>query len=75
MFQNIINTKMNFTWFAAAGFFYLFELFLFVLPVLPDSLGLRFGIVALYFVAHQMKVQTYYAETKSVLLDLLDHTV
>lgn len=52
----------------------MFELFLLVLPVLPDSLGMRFGIVALYFVAHQMKVQTYYAKTNSVLLDLLDHS-
>ena len=44
--------------------FVLFELFLFLLPVLPSDLNVRLGIAWIYFVGHVLGVQRMYLKFK-----------
>ncbi len=44
--------------------FVLFELFLFLLPVLPSDLNFRLGIAWIYFVGHVLGVQRMYLKFK-----------
>ena len=48
--------------------FHLFELFLFVLPAIPDSLAIRLGILTIYFIGHYFKVQVAYLTYKKKCL-------
>ena len=50
--------------------FHLFELFLFVLPAIPDSLAIRIGILSVYFIGHYFKVQVAYLTYKKKCLAL-----
>ena len=50
--------------------FHLFELFLFVLPAIPDSLSVRLGILSIYFIGHYFKVQVAYLTYKKKCLAL-----
>jgi len=45
-----------------------FEAFLFILPILPNSIYLRFAIIFGYFVGHVCKVQQRYLQIKNNIL-------
>jgi predicted membrane protein len=55
--------------------FFLFECFLFFLPVIPNNFYVRIFIISIYFISHRYHVQSMYASTKRELLDeSLDNT-
>ena len=49
-------------------FFYIIELVAFILPSIPDSFTVRFGILSVYFIAHYFKLQYAYSKFKSSFL-------
>ena len=48
--------------------FDIFEVFLFVLPILPNSIYTRFIIIFGYFVGHVCKIQQKYLKLKTHIL-------
>jgi hypothetical protein len=46
-------------------FFHTIELFAFILPALPGKINIRITILTIYFVAHILKLQYYYAKLKN----------
>jgi hypothetical protein len=50
-------------------YFTSFELVLFTIPILPQSLYSRFAIMAIYFIGHVYKIQLYYARFKYYMLN------
>ena len=49
--------------------FFLFECFMFFLPVIPSNPYVRYCIAALYFLSHRYRVQYYYASTKRHIIE------
>jgi len=47
-------------------FFNTIELIAFILPALPDKITTRLTILTIYFVAHILKLQYYYAKLKKL---------
>lgn len=48
--------------------FFLFECFLFFLPVIPNNFYVRIIIILIYFISHRYHVQSFYASTKREIM-------
>lgn len=55
--------------------FYAFELFLFILPAIPESIYIRLAILVSYFISHIYKVQVYYLQFKRQTLYNADNNI
>ena len=59
MFSELLQTKI---------IFFLFELLLFCLPIIPSNIYVRLVIIIFYFLSHQYRVQYYYANMKKEVI-------
>jgi len=55
--------------------FYAFELFIFILPAIPESIYIRLVILVSYFISHIYKVQVYYLQFKRQTLYNADNNI
>lgn len=49
-------------------FFHVLESAAFIMPSIPDSLAVRFGILSFYFALHYFKAQNIYARFKNQII-------